>query len=288
MKTGCVILNYNDYENTTTLVSSIIEYELLDLIIIVDNCSPDHSGIRLSELYANEKKVIVLLVDNNKGYAAGNNYGVKYLFEKGYDYAVICNPDVVFDNHFVSRCCATLNKGISLTSGVMKGPDNHYSSIQTYTVHSYYEDLMHCFLLGRKVLDKKYKRAVKSNDENQILEVNRIPGSLMAVNVRDFIQVGGFDENTFLYCEEKIFCERLIKAGKKIALLPGIEYLHNESQTINKRYNVHQKIHLFVLSNNYYYRTYKNIGMIKYCILQLCEGCYELEFLIRDLIYRYL
>ena len=41
MKTGIVILNYNDYENTIKMVHQIKDYKCLSKIVIVDNHSSD-------------------------------------------------------------------------------------------------------------------------------------------------------------------------------------------------------------------------------------------------------
>ena len=38
MKTGFVIVNYNDYETTTKLLGNIESYKILDEIVVVDNC----------------------------------------------------------------------------------------------------------------------------------------------------------------------------------------------------------------------------------------------------------
>lgn len=282
MKTGCVVLNYNDYENTYNIVQIIVNYSTIDKILIVDNCSPDGSGRRLETAFIDNTKVTVLFIDENKGYASGNNAGVRYLYNKGYDYAIVCNPDVEFDEKFVNRCIAALNSGASLVSGIMRWADGSYADLHTYIIHTYIEDLLNCFFIGRKILNKKYNIILKTNDPNDLREVDRIPGSLMAININDFLGVNCFDENTFLYCEEKILCQKLKKERKRICLLTGIEYLHNESQTISKNYNVHQKIHLYAISNNYYYKTYRKIGPLKYRLLCFCERCYEFEFTIRD------
>ena len=73
MKTGIVILNYNDYENTIQMLNQIKDYTCLDKIVIVDNCSTDQSVEKL-KVYEN-KKIVLLEASENKGYASGNNFG---------------------------------------------------------------------------------------------------------------------------------------------------------------------------------------------------------------------
>ena len=39
LKTGFVVLNYNDYKTTIKLIENIKNYNSIDVIVIVDNCS---------------------------------------------------------------------------------------------------------------------------------------------------------------------------------------------------------------------------------------------------------
>ena len=80
MKTAIVILNYNDYETTSCMLNQIKDYKSLDLIVIVDNKSKDNSYNKLKKYENNKVKIIQ--TKENKGYANGNNYGLKYLENK--------------------------------------------------------------------------------------------------------------------------------------------------------------------------------------------------------------
>ncbi len=42
MKTGLVIINYNDYENTINLTEEVSKYTSIDEIVIVDNNSSNY------------------------------------------------------------------------------------------------------------------------------------------------------------------------------------------------------------------------------------------------------
>ena len=43
MKTGIVVLNYNDAQETINFVNEINSFKVLDYICVVDNCSTDDS-----------------------------------------------------------------------------------------------------------------------------------------------------------------------------------------------------------------------------------------------------
>ena len=76
MKNGIVILNYNDSENTMLMLDDIKNYKILSAIIVVDNHSTDDSFKKLKK-YENSK-IKIIEAPENKGYAAGNNFGIKY------------------------------------------------------------------------------------------------------------------------------------------------------------------------------------------------------------------
>ena len=80
MKTGFVVVNYNDYETTEKIIKNIYNYKIIDKIVIVDNCSTDDSLTKLEEL--SDKKISIIKSDKNGGYASGLNIGAKYLIKK--------------------------------------------------------------------------------------------------------------------------------------------------------------------------------------------------------------
>ena len=71
MKTGIVILNYNDYETTLKCLQPILDYKNIDYIIVVDNCSTNDSYDQLAK-HRNDRWVL-LRSPSNGGYAKGNN-----------------------------------------------------------------------------------------------------------------------------------------------------------------------------------------------------------------------
>jgi len=115
--TGIVILNYNNVEDTISCINSIRKYTSQNLykLIIVDNASNEdvynNVGLFLKEIYRDNLKtygendaisetlseVSYIRLNNNKGYARGNNYGLNLLYnDKSINYIMILNNDVLF------------------------------------------------------------------------------------------------------------------------------------------------------------------------------------------------
>jgi GT2 family glycosyltransferase len=85
----------------------------------------------------------------------------------------------------------------------------------------------------------------------------KLSGSFMLVRTADFLQAGGFDEETFLYAEENILSDRLSLLGKCFYFVPSVHVLHRHGETIGARYDARRRSLLQFDSMGYYYRTYR-------------------------------
>lgn len=283
-KAGVVILNYNDADNTLDLVRKICGYYSVKKILVVDNCSTDDSYYKIEKQLPNfEKKNIVLLkTDYNGGYAYGNNFGVRYLKKLGYDQAIICNTDVVFDENLVEQCCKGLSEGYAMTAAIMRMGNGELPLLNSYFIATYSQDLQYCSTIGRRAL-KRHAVVIKPDKvEQDPIEVQMVPGSMFFVDIDKFLSIGGFDEGTFLYCEERILGRRLLEAGYRIGLYKNVEYLHNHSTSINKSYSTTGKIRILYNSILYYQKKYNHIGTVKRFLLEIAMQVSLLEFGVRD------
>ena len=86
LKCGLVILNYNDSDTTIKLIEAIKNYDQLDHIAVVDNCSTDDSYKKLLKFQSD--KIKILLSPKSGVYSFGNNFGARYLIEN-------FNPDII-------------------------------------------------------------------------------------------------------------------------------------------------------------------------------------------------
>ena len=100
VKIAYVILHYNAYEMTVRCVDSIISSvgkETVDCVI-VDNHSPNGSGLKLKQRFQNKANIHVILNGENSGFAKGNNIGYDYAkYKLSADVIVDINNDVTID-----------------------------------------------------------------------------------------------------------------------------------------------------------------------------------------------
>src|SRR5437868_7333621 len=82
MRAAAVILNWNGGVLTEKAVLSVIDQ--VERVIVVDNASAPDERDRLSEFSARQG-VVLIQNEENVGYAAGNNVGLRHAVDEGYD-----------------------------------------------------------------------------------------------------------------------------------------------------------------------------------------------------------
>lgn len=101
-----IILHYNMIEETEKCIASVEALENKEAVrsVIVDNASPNGSGMVLKEKYEESNRIIVLLREKNDGFSAGNNVGCAYAIERwNPDFIVVANNDIEFkQKNFIS------------------------------------------------------------------------------------------------------------------------------------------------------------------------------------------
>ena len=260
MKIGIVILNYKNWKDTVLCAESVLaSIESPAWVIIVDNASPDDSVPQLqrwakgdmdAQLQDWGAKTIsikplhllairddspdpplgsVCLVCNkdNRGYAAGNNTGIRPLMGWGADAVWILNNDTVVDNNALG---AMQQRLFSKTRPGLCGSRVHYMD----------NCLVQCRgggktnpWTGLSVLDGYLlptAQALQDSAESIEKSINFIYGASVMAS-RTFIeQVGLMDERYFLYCEEQDWAYSA-KGAFDLAYAPDAIVYHKEGGT---------------------------------------------------------
>ena len=268
---ACIILNYNDYKTTEILVNHIKDYNSIDNIIIVDNCSTNDSFDRLQKYNSNKIKIIKTPMNN--GYGAGNNFGLLYSRDQlGCDIAIIANPDVLFSELFVSECAEFIvnNSDVAIATGVMLNADNNIVQENVWKLPSAFMEVVDASsILKRLLSSSKYEsNELLSNSNYEYVDV--VSGSLFVVDSSKFIEVGLFDEDIFLYGEEDIIAIKMKKFGYYSVRLKSINYNHFHSTSINTEFKkMFSRRKLMVKSKKIILRKYYSLTKWKLFLLLL-------------------
>lgn len=278
--TSLIVLNYNDYQTTGKFVMSVQNFKSIDKIIVVDNCSTDCSFEHL--LLLQNKKTDVIQSDRNGGYAYGNNLGIKYAIKHYHsDLLFISNPDVLIDDtvltELVSKAvsmpqCGQITCKMECTSGT-KLPI-------AWKIPAYKDCIMENFIILKRLLN--YDNGYPDNYYNsEIVEAGVVPGSFFLIKRKAYEDIGGFDEGTFLYCEEIILAHQLKDKGYKNYILTNLSYIHKHSVSINKSIaSSVQRLRVCFNSRQYYCKKYLCTGLLKNFILRLTFeiGLFDYKF----------
>lgn len=262
-----IVLNYNDYPTTYKFIKSVKNYNNIDKIVVVDNNSPDKSYERL--LKHRSDKVHVIKSEKNGGYAYGNNYGIKYAIKEfDPEYIIISNPDVFFEDNIIDSMKDIYVKekrvGIVAPTMTIKGEIQWTS----WRLPSFKDDLISLsHMLGRVFEDKTiYPKEYFKGDYS---EVDVLPGSLFMISTKVMTEIGFFDEDVFLYCEERMLSKRLLERGYKNIILNNKIYDHQHSTSIGKSIDDSIKIYKIMADSTYIYQVkYEKINFIKKIIFK--------------------
>lgn len=276
---SCVILNYNDAPTTISLVESIKDYDLLNYIVVVDNCSIDDSWEQL-QTYKNDK-VRVIRSPRNGGYGAGNNFGIRYSSDiLKADYSIVANPDVQFDEDCVEKFLQTLqeNSSVAVVSARQSNsPDcawKNCSTLQYILATSLFFEVW----LKIRSYPKKYFKGKNS------VPVFAVPGSLLMVDLKKMLKYGMYDEEFFLYYEEPVLAQKLEDAGLKTVLRLDCSYVHNHHVSISKTYRRWSQQHAILLkSAELFLRKYKRANVIQMFFAKMWFMYTKIEFWMYDI-----
>ena len=265
MKTGIIILNYNDYETTYDMLNRIKNFKEIDIIVVVDNMSLDNSYERLKKI--ENEKIKVISSNENKGYASGNNVGIKYLVNNyKVDNIIISNPDIVLKDSDIKILKDDLknNKNIDIISPYI---DERGKISKGWKLPRYIDELLCNMNFFHKIGENnlKYKDDYYKND---LTKVDVVSGCFFMIRKESFEKIGYFDENTFLYYEENIIGKKLKDNNMNTYVDKRVNIIHNLSISVNKSFNSIKKYKILKQSQKYYQKEYNKLNIFGMILLR--------------------
>jgi GT2 family glycosyltransferase len=202
MQLSVIILNYNVRYFLELCVTSV-QKAIANLdaeIIVVDNNSSDDSCAMMQQRFP-----AVQLIQNkdNVGFPKGNNIGVAQA--KG-DYICILNPDTVVAEDTFEKVLAFAQKqsdlgivGCKLIDGTGNFLSESKRGIPTPWVAFTKIFGLYKWFPNSTLFNKYYAQHV---NENQTGKVDILVGAFMVMKRELYSDIGGFDENCFMYSDD--------------------------------------------------------------------------------------
>ncbi len=212
-----IVLCYNGLELTLACLESLqrLDYERAD-VLVVDNGSSDGTPEMVRSRFPGVK---LIESGSNLGYAAGNNVGLRYMLDHGYDYGLVLNNDTEIAPDFLNSLVATCEQ--DSTIGVA-GPKIYYHDHpQTIWSAGGIVDWKRGGQTAMRGLD-----SVDSGQFDSIVDVDFVTGCALLVRRAVLEQVGMLDERFGMYYEEAEWCVRITRAGWRIVYVPTSRLWH--------------------------------------------------------------
>ena len=222
-----VIVTYNSLSVIDECLRSLADSGVeLSRVYVVDNNSSDATVDHISESYFG---VNVIRSPENLGFSRANNLGVR---AGSSDVVVFSNPDVIFlpgavhslVEQLTSRRTIGICGPLLVDRDQRPRPESYLlptSVLGTFLLYSYLWRV--AYRVG-EFFDRLFwprpprRRAALS-------------GACLAVRREDFLRVGGFDEDLFMYFEDLDLCERILRIGLEVVQLPKARVVHLGGRT---------------------------------------------------------
>lgn len=277
MQLSVIILNYNVRCFLELCVLSVqnaiqnIEAE----IIVIDNNSPDDSCEMMKQRFPNVK-----LIENkeNSGFPKGNNIGVA--IAQG-EYICILNPDTVVAEDTFTKVLAFAKKqkdigivGVKLIDGIGNFLPESKRGIPTPFVA--FTKITGLYKIFPKTFGKYYAQHLS---ENETGKAEILVGAFMLMKRELYNEIGGFDENCFMYSDDIDLSYSALKKGKtnyyfhetfvihykgESTVKDGI-YMKRFREAMNFFYKKHFKVSLL-------FSVFMKMGIVFFSMVKLFQG----------------
>lgn len=284
-----ILLNYNGWQDTVDCLHSLKNITYSNFyVVVVDNASIDGSVAKikqwtqkncvpLTEYFLHSKyempeRVIyepcmtsgfrgleLICSADNLGFCAGNNVGMEFASRAEADYLLILNNDTVCESSFLEPLVkvAQSENNVGMISGLICYTEDA-NTIQ------WGGGSFNRWLTSRNTLAGKSVSICPS----KISEVGFLIGCMMLIPVNVWKDVGGFDEQFFLWSEDLDLSIRTKKKCYRLLLVPTSKIFHKVSKSLGR----HSPL-------AYYYHTRNDLLLRKKYLGRLNRIIYLLYFL---------
>jgi len=235
-----VILVYNGAQYLRDCLSSVakIDYPADKFeVVVIDNASADNSVEYIKNNFGNFR---LFPLKENIGFAAGNNIGLQYGIDHGFDYVYLLNQDTAVEPDFLAKA---LNVAES---------DNKIGAVQSKLL--LYQDKNKINSIGNEIhyLGFAFAGGYQLPDKTMPpREITYPSGACTLFRVAALKEVGLLNPDFFMYHEDADLGWRLWLGGWRIMLAPDSVVYHKYefSRSIKKYYYMERNRYLVLLQN---------------------------------------
>ena len=258
-----IIINYRSWVPLGKCLDSILNQNNFNAkILVLDNNSDDNIFNDFKKKY---NSVEWFKNDENLGFAKACNIGSKKVNSK---WILFLNPDTLIPENFFENLANKVkdskNEIISIKQLNEKGIDTHAYGIflNLYSLNGIF----------RFIYRLVYGLSKKANSAKLSFSPDWISGSFMLIKRKDFIRIGGWDENFWMYYEDMDICKRAKKHGIATKFYNDLYcyHFHGKSSRIDLETKIKSKSQVIKSSFIFIKKHYHGLhGIALYFLLRL-------------------
>ena len=217
---ACVVVTFNSSAVIDDCLASLLRSGVRPAqIYVVDNASTDNTVSRVSRDYPDAN---IITASENLGFSKANNLAAR---QSSSDLLMFANPDLIFLPGAVEAMVSTLSAKMGICGPLfvdrrLKPKPESYLLPPTFggllLMHTY---LWKPVYLVRRLLDELFGPAPPRKRDV-------LSGACIVTRRGDFLELGGFDEDFFMYAEDLDLCRRFSRAGWDIAQVTAARVIH--------------------------------------------------------------
>jgi GT2 family glycosyltransferase len=219
-----VVLNWNGREVTLACLASLAQAKLGGAtVLVVDNGSRDGSAEAIRARFPN---VRILPLPENRGYAGGNNAGIRWALEHDAGAVLLLNNDTRVERNFLAPLVELLNnnpRAAAVSSAILR-----YDSPQALT--EAWLELYFGYGLVRRV----GVNGMPGEGYDSIRQVDVALGCSWILRREALEEIGLLDEAYFAYHEDVDWCTRAGKAALLVYYHPFSRVWHHRSKSTDQ------------------------------------------------------
>lgn len=256
-----VIVNFNTTQVTSNCIASIYAHIPSNIsfeIMVVDNGSAYQSYLDLEKNISHYQSLTLIRNRKNLGFAGGFMTGA---LKANGDFLFFVNSDVLVIEDsftpFVNLMNAQTDIGVC-GGQVLTGEHKHEKSFDHFVTFGYK-------VLGPWLYEKMHPgKKSRTKEYFEPIDVDMTHGCYMVFRKKYFDEVGGLDDNIFLYYEEMDICKRLQKKGHRVVMEPRTKIVHLGGASTSKNMLIKKELLI-----SYLYVLQKNFGFFQFLLAHI-------------------
>lgn len=222
-----IVVNYNAGKLLVDCVNSVLA-EGAATVIVVDNGSCDGS-LEYLEKSISDNRLFLIRNGKNLGFASACNVGAD---ASDADMMLFLNPDCVLEKGALRRMAEVLENDVSIgmVGGLLCNPDGSEQAGGRRVIPTPRRAFIRAFGLSRlsRWFPSLFSDFLLHRDPlpSSPMTVEAISGACMLVKGEAVKEVGLWDDNYFLHCEDLDWCMRFRQKGWNVVFVPNARVVH--------------------------------------------------------------